>query len=239
MSYIILAAGKGTNLRPLTLNYPKTSYQLDASTTVLQRMVKGIRRYDRDAEIVVVVGYLADAIKEELKSLNVTFISNPFYEVTNSIASLWFARDYLDSENATIIHGDVVLGDDLLEQCLTEPTNHPYILVDSSSAAENTYNVVTRDDAVLVMSKQLTNFTSRYACVTKLDAVSARLLKQEISAMVNAGMIDQYFEDALVQMIMFKNFELQAKDIKDFAWSEINSVDDLLAAQRIQADSTL
>ena len=52
MTYIILAAGKGSNLQPLTLNYPKTSFRLDENTTVLQRMVRTIRKHDKDAEIV-------------------------------------------------------------------------------------------------------------------------------------------------------------------------------------------
>ena len=40
MTYIILAAGKGNNLQPLTLKYAKTSFKLDEETTVLQRMVQ-------------------------------------------------------------------------------------------------------------------------------------------------------------------------------------------------------
>lgn len=47
MTYIILAAGKGSNLQPLTLKYPKTSYKLDDNTTVLQRMVRKIRIMDK------------------------------------------------------------------------------------------------------------------------------------------------------------------------------------------------
>ena len=108
MTYIILAAGKGSNLYPLTLKYAKTSFRLDENTTVLQRMVRSIRKADKDAEIVVVVGYKADVIREELVDENVRFVTNPFYEVTNSISSLWFARDYLERENVAVVNGDVV-----------------------------------------------------------------------------------------------------------------------------------
>ena len=75
-TYIILAAGKGRNLQPLTLKYPKTSFRLDEETTVLQRMVRSIRRYDRNAEIIVVVGYLAEAVKKELSEDNCKFVIN-------------------------------------------------------------------------------------------------------------------------------------------------------------------
>jgi choline kinase len=239
MTYIILAAGKGQNLYPLTLKYPKTSYKLDSDTTVLQRMVRSIRCYDRNAEIVVVIGYLADQVKAELLDDNVRFVENPFYEVTNSISSLWFARDYLERENVTIVHGDVVFDDVLTEKYMTKPTNHPYVLVDSSAVTPGAYNAVTKDGQVLVMSRKLDEYDAKYCCMAKLDAVSARLVKREIDNMISSNMYDQYFEDALVQMIMFRDFELGCVDISGNRWSEVDSVNDLLHAQAIQRNSVI
>lgn len=233
MTYIILAAGKGSNLQPLTLKYAKTSYKLDEDTTVLQRMVRSIRKVDKNAEIVVVVGYKAEEIKKELEDENVKFVMNPFYEVTNSISSVWFARDYLERENVTIVHGDVVFSDEIIASYLTIPTDYPYVLVDSSYVRPGAYNTVTQGGQVLVMSKKLENFTAKYCCMTKLDPVSSRLLKQEVDSMINSNMYDQYFEDSLVQMIMFHDFQLFCKDIAGQQWAEVDSVDDLLTAQKI------
>ncbi len=239
MTYIILAAGKGANLAPLTLNYPKTSYLLDDCMTILQRMVRGIRYYDRHAEIVVVLGYLADTVRKELEEDNVRFVMNPFYEVTNSISSVWFARDYLERENVAIIHGDVVFEDALMEECLTRPTDYPYVLVDSSRSVAGDYNAVIKDDKVLVMSNKLDTFDAAYGCMTKLDAVSARLVKREVDNMILSNMYDQYFEDSLVQMIMFHDFELYGKDVAGKCWSEVDSVNDLLTARQIHMNSVL
>lgn len=239
MTYIILAAGQGSNLQPLTLKYAKTSYRLDENTTVLQRMVRSIRKFDKNAEIVVVVGYLADAIKRELMEDNVRFVVNPFYEVTSSMTSVWFARDYLERENVTIVHGDVVFEDYLIENYLVRPTDYPYVMIDSSYIRPGTYNVVTKNNQVLVMSKKLENFNAKYCCMTKLDAVSARLVKREVDNMINSNMYDQYFEDSLVQMIMFHNFQLNCVDIKGYSWNEVDSVDDLLNAQQIHYNSSL
>ena len=233
MTYIILAAGKGNNLQPLTLKYAKTSYKLDENTTVLQRMVRCIRDADKKAEIVVVIGYKADNVKKELDEYNVHFVMNPFYEVTNSISSLWFARDYLERENVAIIHGDVVYSNEIIKKYLTSPTDYPYVLVDSSSLCPGAYNVVSENGLVLVMSKKLETFNAKYCCMTKLDPVSSRLLKQEIDSMIYMNMYDQYFENSLVQMIMFHGFQLFCVDIAGQAWAEIDSVDDLLTAQNI------
>lgn len=233
MTYIILAAGKGNNLQPLTLKYAKTSFKLDENTTVLQRMVRSIRRADKHAEIVVVVGHKANDIKAELDGENVKFVMNPFYEVTNSISSVWFAREYLERENVAIVHGDVVFSDEIISRYLTVPTNQPYVLVDSSKASLGAYNAVIRDSQVLVMSKKLENYSARYCCMTKLDPVSSRLLKEEVDSMINTNMYDQYFEDSLVQMIMFHDFQLYCEDITGMRWSEVDTVDDLLTAQEI------
>lgn len=239
MTYIILAAGKGSNLHPLTLKYAKTSYKLDENTTVLQRMVRSIRKEDKNAEIVVVVGYRAEFIKKELDGENVKFVMNPFYEVTNSISSLWFARDYLERENVTIVNGDAVFSDDIISLYLTKPTDYPYVLVDSSIQVPGAYNAVVKDNSVLVMSKKLENFSARYCCTTKLDPVSSRLLKQEIDKMVNSNMYDQFFEDSLVQMIMFHDFQLFCVDIAGMKWVEVDGVDDLLNAKIIQQHSAI
>lgn len=236
-TYIILAAGKGRNLQPLTLKYPKTSFRLDEKTTVLQRMVRSIRFYDKNAEIVVVIGYLSDLVRQELSEENCKFVVNPFYEVTNSISSVWFARQYLERENVTIVHGDAVFCDEIIQNNLVKETDYPYVLVDSSCVKPGTYNTVTRDGQVLVMSNKLDNFSAKYCCMTKLDAVSARLLKGEIDSMIHNNMYDQFFEDSLVQMIMFHDFQLFAKDIAGKAWSEVDGVDDLLNAQKIHHNS--
>ena len=235
-TYIILAAGKGRNLRPLTLKYPKTSFRLEEESTVLQRMVRSIRRYERNAEIVVVIGYLADAVKKELYEDNCKFVFNPFYEVTNSISSVWFARDYLERENVILVHGDVVFSDEIIKEYLVKPTDYPYVLVDSTCNKQGVYNAVVKEQLVLVMSNKLENFNAKYCCMTKLDAVSARLLKDEIDHMIHDNMYDQFFEDSLVQLIMFHDFRLYAVDIAGKAWVEVDTVDDLFQARQIQLE---
>lgn len=237
MTYIILVAGQGRNLQPLTLSRPKTLYKLDGETTVLQRLVRSIRRYDKKAEIVVVIGFMYKHIQKELEDDNVLFVHNPFYAATSSMGSLWFAKDYLQRENVTIINGDIVMNDSLMNDAICAYTDVPYVLIDSTKRDGNKYNVQVQGDKVCVMSKNLTEFIGNYASVVKLDAVSARFVLEQLELMVNEGMYNLFFEDALVQMIFDKNFELYFKDIKEYDWTEIDNVDDLLKARQIQSES--
>lgn len=235
MTYIILAAGQGKNLQPLTLSRPKTLYKMDEKTTVLQRLVRSIRKCDKEAEIAVVVGFMYQRIQKELEDENVKFVHNPFFAATGSMGSLWFAKDFLQRENVAIINGDIVMSEKLLEDVVCTHTDEPFVLLDSTHRDNNKYNVQVQKNKVCVMSKNLTEFLGNYASITKLDAVSARFLLEQLDMMVNEGVYNLFFEDALVQMIFDKNFELYYKDIKDYQWTEVDTVDDLLKARQIQA----
>ena len=207
---------------------------MDDNTTILQRLARTIRKYDSEAEIIVVVGFMYKHIQRELEDDNVKFVQNPFYSVTSSMGSLWFAKDYLQRENITIINGDIVASDILMEEVVCKHTDYPYVLLDSTHKDAHKYNVQIQGNLVCVMSKNLTEFLGNYASITKLDAVSSRFLLEQLDQMVNEEMYNLFFEDALVQMIFEKNFELYYTDIKDYQWTEVDCVDDLLIARKIQ-----
>ena len=139
----------------------------------------------------------------------------------------------MQRENLTIINGDIVTSDKLLQDVICQHTDYPCVLLDSTHRDANKYNVQVQDVLVCVMSKNLTDYMGNYASVTKLDAVSSRFLLEQLNQMVNDEMYNLFFEDALVQMIFDKNFELYYKDIKDYKWTEVDNVDDLLKAKLI------
>lgn len=231
MKYIMMVAGKGSRLRPLTLKHPKSMYMLDQQTTLLQRMVSVIKEIDKEADIVIVTGHMHRSIESQVEG--VTFIYNPFYEVTNSIASLWFAREHLDADNIVLIDGDIVMSRELMRDVVCKPVNRPCVLVDSSIKTDGDYNVEVSGEQVLVMSKDLDSYYGEYAGLTKLDRASALEMRTELEAMVEDGFYDQWYENALVQLIFKNDFKLYYIDIADYDWTEVDSVNDLLHAKQI------
>lgn len=232
MNYILLAAGRGTRLHPLTKNNPKCLYSLNGGLTVAQKMINDIREYDLDASIYVVTGFMHKLVENTIKDVN--FIYNPFYDCTNSIASLWFAKEYLKGD-VTIINADVVVDKKLMKEVITQKTDRPIVLLDSSIKVDGDYNAQVNDDHVVVMSKELKSYFGEYAGITKLDENSALLLYNEIEKMIEEGFYDQWYENALVQLIFNQNFNLYYKDISDYTWTEVDCVDDLLKAKEIIA----
>ena len=235
MRYILLVAGKGTRLHPLTLDCPKCLYSLDNNYSILQRIIDMIRKYDKNADIITVVGFMADKIKNEITGTK--FIDNPFYDITNSIASLWFCKDYLEDE-VIIINGDIVMESNVFKDIIVKKFDYPLVLIDSS-IKDGDYNVEIQDDNILIMSKELVNHYGEYAGITKIDKNTVRLLKKEIEKMIINKYYNQWYETALVQLIFHNNLNLKYEDISKYKWTEVDCVDDLLKAKNIHRKDKL
>jgi len=229
MNYIILAAGEGKRMHPFTKNYPKCLIYIGNGERVIQRMVRMIRKYDSDANIYVILGFKHEEIIPYIEGCNV--IINPFYSVTNSIASLWFVRDILN-DDVIIMNGDIIVSEKLMKRVINVETL-PTIFFDSSIRVDGDYNVQINGDHVSVMSKELSNYHGEYAGMTKLDMASAILLKKEICSLINDGAYNEWYENALVQMILNADFQLKYVDIAEYEWHEIDTVNDILYAKEL------
>jgi len=229
MNYIILAAGMGTRLKPFTNNFPKCLINIGNQETIVERCVRLIRKYDKTADITIVVGFKKESIMGKFKDIN--FVCNPFYEFTNSIVSLWFARELLNKETV-VINGDIVFSEELAKIIVKKPLK-PHVYMDSSIKKDGDYNVQVDEERVVVMSKELEEYSGEYAGITKIDKTTAMLLKKEIEDFIDKGYFKQWYEDVLVHMILNYDFELFFEDITNYSWTELDSISQLLFTKKI------
>lgn len=105
---IIMAAGTGTRMHPVTLTTPKPLVKVNGQS-MIESVIDALHKNDI-YEIHIVIGYLKEqfyALKEKYDDLH--FIENPYYDTCNNISSLYVARDYL--EDTIILDGDQIIYD--------------------------------------------------------------------------------------------------------------------------------
>ena len=106
---IIMAAGYGTRLRPITLFTPKPLIKVNG-IRMIESVIEALLKNDI-REIYVVTGYLAEKFDFlEEKYPEVTLIYNPYYSKYNNISSLYVARDHL--KDVIILDGDQIIKND-------------------------------------------------------------------------------------------------------------------------------
>src|SRR5438132_9948348 len=117
MRAILLCAGRGSRLDPLTRDQPKCLVEV-AGKPILQHQLDALHASGID-DVAVVGGYRMARIRNYVWRVreSVSLLFNPFWAVSNSIGSVWFAR-YLLSEDFCILNGDTVISALVLQQAL-------------------------------------------------------------------------------------------------------------------------
>lgn len=232
MEYIILAAGVGSRLYPYTKNSPKCLVKVTNEETVIERAIRLIEKYDKKANITIVLGFQY-RIVQELLGDRCNYIVNPFYKVTNSIASLWFAKDILQRGDDTVImNADIVFSELYAKEICSLPDNS-VIYYDSSIRANGDYNVQEIDNQMVVMGKELEEYSGEYAGITKFTKNDVAILLSEIDSMVFDDLYDQWYENALVQMSLNDRRAFKTFDVAEYEWSEIDSIGNLMKIRTI------
>lgn len=118
MRAILLAAGMGTRLRPLTLETPKSLVEVNGKpmleTQIEFLIEKGIK------EIIVVTGYLNEKFEYLKEKYNVKLVHNDKYNVYNNIYTMYLVRDYLP--DSYVIDADVYLHNNFIDKAIDEST---------------------------------------------------------------------------------------------------------------------
>jgi len=116
---LLLAAGVGARLAPLTQALPKCLVPV-SGMPILGRLVRALDGHGID-RLVIVTGYRAEMIRaylgETFGGVAVEYIFSPLFATTNTLYSLWLARQLID-EPLLLLESDIVFDEPLLAPML-------------------------------------------------------------------------------------------------------------------------
>jgi choline kinase len=130
MKVIILAAGQGTRLRPLTDDKPKCLVTVNGRS-IIERQLDTMHQCGiKDADMTIVTGYCSDVLKDRFKDTAINIIVNQEYETTNMVCSLMCAGSLMESEDDIMIsYGDIIYNEDVFRKIL-ESKDDMSVIVD-------------------------------------------------------------------------------------------------------------
>lgn len=157
MKAIILAAGQGRRLMPLTANLAKCCLPLHG-TSILEWQLSQIAQCDID-EVIVVTGFayeMVDTIVDRVTGIKVRSLHNPLYAHTDNLGTCWEARAEMDGP-FVLMNGDTLFEAAILKRLLACEKGYPITLATDSKPHFDLddMKIITDGDRLLKVSKQL------------------------------------------------------------------------------------
>ena len=177
-------------------------------------------------DICVCVGYDACYIKDNLVNNDVTFVYNPFFNVTNGIASIWFAKEFIDiNEDLLIMSGDLFIEDDILDIALGSSFN-PVLLVDSTRIIEADYRFNYENNILKKHGKDLSieETNGENLGLAVLRGAFVEIYKQHMEEMINNQISSVWWESVLYDLIPTTN--IYVEDVCGKFWAEVDQYED-------------
>lgn len=225
MKALILAAGRGTRISRYLEGNPKCTVNI-GGTTLIRYTVELLRAHGV-TDIAIAVGYRRQAIIDALSNLPVRFFENPFFDVTNSIASAWFAREFLADDDLLIMNGDVYLDQALLPILLhSVPEKSPVLFADNTRKEEADYKLFYEDGILRKYGKELTgtDITGEYIGLARLKKSYLPRFRQKLCTMIGEQKHGLWWENVLYELS--EQSSVFVEDIAGNFWAEVDFVED-------------
>ena len=229
---LLLAAGTGSRLRPLTLDAPKCLTEVGGEP-ILARLVDNLRSQGIK-RLVVVTGYLDHCVREFLEEnaadFQLDYVFNPVYQTTNNIYSLWLARQMID-EPFILIESDLVFEPSLLDDMMTAdkiavsnilPWMNGTVVELNSQKKVSAFRVAhSVDDAHQYKTVNIYSFSMQ----------SWNKVVQQLDNYIAAERVNEYYETVFADMVADGSLLFDAVFFDENKWYEIDTLIDLNQAE--------
>ena len=247
MQAVILAAGQGLRLRPLTDRCPKCLVEVQGKP-ILQYELEALC-YAGVRECIIVVGYRAAQVRDSFgarfRNLSITYVENRIFDRTNNIYSLWLARREI-TEDLLLLEGDLIFEPELLMDLIEVPYENAAV-VDRFQHFMNGTVILAHGDrarAMVLKLDQPPGFDYGPALKTvniykfSYPAVRDELMPA-LGDYVSQGLTDLFYEIAISRAIAVGAMRLHVLRTGPRWWTEIDTEEDLADAERMRFELPL
>ena len=233
---IILSAGKGSRLLPLTADRPKCLISLSGRTLLEWQLdtlaVGGI------SDIVVVTGFGDDQVEAiAARRRGVRTLFNPFYHVADNLGSVWMARGELDRDTL-LLNGDTLVSPRLLALVLSADTGPIAVTVDEKEAYDaDDMKVLREGDRMLRIGKALPagGYNAESIGLLAFRGEGPRLFAGAVDAMMRRPEGTSRWFLRAVDELAQAGADVRVVSIAGEEWQEVDFPEDVARAQALTA----
>lgn len=226
---IIMAAGIGKRMQPVTLTIPKPLVKVNG-VRMIDTVIQGLH-HNGINEIHVVVGYLKEQFKvleDEYKGLNI--IENPFYDTCNNISSLYVAREFI--EDAIILDGDQIIFNDEILSPEFEKSGYNAAWTDKMT---DEWLMQVEDGRVVSCSREGGKVGWQLFSISRWTAEDGRKLKTHLEIEFEEKNNTQIYWDDVVMFCHFKDYNLGIRPMQEEDIIEVDNLRELIALDHTYA----
>lgn len=224
MKAILLAAGMGTRLRPLTLETPKSLIKVNGKP-LLERQIEFLKEKGIN-EIIVVTGYLNDKFEYLKEKYGVKLVFNDKYDIYNNIYSMYLVKEYL--EDSYVIDADVYINRNFIISDINKSTYFSAYKKD----VKNEWKICF-DENNKVSNIEIINGDGFILCgVSYWSKDDGILIRSRIEEeLKNGDFTNLYWDDIVKKNI--KDLDVRIEKINDDDIYEIDNIEELNMVKNI------
>jgi len=195
-------------------------------------------------EVIFVLGYLQDQIKDYVKTqfpdLIVQFITNEKYEVTNTGYSLMLTKDFVKNSTFIKFDADVVFDINILKTLIASEYDNCLCIDKNINLEAEEIKVIIKDDNRVVKASKTVNpldAIGESIGIEKISGETAHTLFNDLELMMKDEQYHQEYYEAAYERLIEKDVPFYALDISGLRWTEIDTKEDFMLAGKIFSQS--